>query len=80
MASPWQPRTERGLWFCWVCRQPLQVVHGTSEDSTQYAVNGVWRDCHAECHEEYSDGMPQMTELAANIAAAPQLILDAPNG
>ncbi len=58
-----QPRKAVALmpsWFCWICRKPMEVVHGTADDSTEYRVNGRWRDCHGHCHDKYSEGLIDM--------------------
>ena len=59
-----QPRRDKGLWFCWICRKPLHVIHGQCRDSTQFQVwvSGRHRhvDCHDECYHEYSEGFQLM--------------------
>ena len=64
-------------WFCWICRQPMTIyrkmkhagigVDAPGEWSTQYRINGHWRDCHEECYDEYSDGMPTIRRLEKHI-------------
>jgi len=57
-------------WFCWVCRKPMTVYrhkipfgmnHDTpGEWSTEFKINGVFRDCHEECYDNYSNGFQDM--------------------
>lgn len=55
-------------WFCWICRKPMSVVHGQRPDSTQYKINGTWRDCHESCYDDYSEGLPGLWRKRAKEA------------
>ena len=64
-------------WFCWVCRKLMTIyrkrmpagvgVNTPGEWSTLYSINGVYRDCHEDCYDEYSEGMPSMRALQQNV-------------